>query len=95
MNAIKTTVRAGRIEVEVPPEWSDGSEVEIHLQAPTGSGEDGPMSPEEITRILSAMEKVEPFDMTDAERADLDAWERKVNDYSIANMDKGIEGVFR
>ncbi len=53
------------------------------------------MSPEEIARTLAAMDKVEPFDLTAQEQADLDAWERRVQGYTIANMEKGLEEVFR
>ena len=52
------------------------------------------MTPSEIAETLAAMAKVEPFDMTEEERASADAWEKKVNDYAIANMDRGIEDVF-
>ena len=96
MNAIKATVKAGRVDVPVPSEWPDGTEVEIHPLGQAGPAEDdAPMTPEEIARILAAMEKVEPFDLTPQEKADLEAWERKVKEYTIANMDKGIEDVFR
>jgi hypothetical protein len=96
MNAIKGTVKAGRVEVQVPPEWPEGTEVEIHpLANLEPGGDEGPMTPEEIDRTLAAMEKVEPFDMSAEEATDLDTWERKVKDYTIANMDKGIEDVFR
>jgi hypothetical protein len=74
MNAIKAIVRGGRIELEEPLNLPDGTELLIPL--PNGSternDEDGPMSPEEIDRVLAAMEQIQPFDMTDAERA---AWE--------------------
>lgn len=94
MDLILATVKAGRVDVQVPPEWPDGTEVEIHPH--TGQvDEDGPMGPEEIARVLAAMEKVEPFELCAQEKADLDAWERKVNEYTIANLDKGIEDVFR
>jgi hypothetical protein len=53
------------------------------------------MSPEEIARVLAAMKKIEPFNWTDEERAEADAWEKKINDYGIANMDKGLEDFFR
>lgn len=33
--------------------------------------------------------------MNDEDREQADAWEKKVNDYTIANMDRGIEDVFR
>jgi hypothetical protein len=73
MNAIKATVKDGRLEVPVPPDWPDGTEVEIHPMGQAGpSDEEGPMTPEEIARTLAAMDKVEPFDLTDEERT---AWE--------------------
>jgi len=34
--------------------------------------DDGPMTSVEIVRVLAAMDRVQPFDLTDAERA---AWE--------------------
>jgi hypothetical protein len=74
MNAIKATVRGGRIELDQPLDLPDGTELLIPL--PNGSAaanEDAPMSREEIDRVLAAMEQVQPFDMTDDdERA---AWE--------------------
>ena len=79
----------------MPPEWPDGTEVEIHPLGQAGRDEEeGPMPPEEIARTLAAMDQVEPFDMTAAESAELEAWERKVKEYTIATMDKGIEDVF-
>jgi hypothetical protein len=96
VNKIKATVKAGRVEVQVPTEWVDGTEVEIHALGQPESPEDQErISPEEIASTLAAMEKVEPFDMAAAEAADLEAWERKVKEYTIANMDKGLEDVFQ
>lgn len=94
MNAIKATVESGRVNVEVPREWPDGTEVEIQPHVGPQSDEDL-MTPEEIARTLAAMERVEPFDMSAQEKADLEAWERKVKDYTIANLDKGLKDVFR
>ena len=92
MNAIKAIVKAGRVEVHVPPEWPDGTEVEIHPLVQLAQSEDeGPMTPQEIAQTLAAMDKVEPFDLTANKAADLEAWERKVEQYSITNMNKGIE----
>jgi hypothetical protein len=39
---------------------------------PLGLADDGPMTPEEIAAPLEAMDKIEPLDMSDEERA---AWE--------------------
>ena len=94
---MKGIVRNGRVEVAEPIDLPDGSEVTI-----TGngyfvgkSGTDRPMTPREIAETLAAMDKIEPFEMTEEDRASADAWERKVNEYTIANMDRGIEDVFR
>jgi hypothetical protein len=95
---IKGFIRNGRVEVAEPINLPDGSEVTITGHAdgkcPGLSDNDRPMTPTEIAATLAAMDKVEPFDMTDEERAAADAWEKKVNDYTIANLDRGIEDVF-
>lgn len=96
---MKGIIRNGRVEVAEPINLPDGSEVTItgHAQAtlPGLSENDRPMTPSEIIETLAAMAKVEPFDMTDEARASADAWEKKSSDYATANMDKGIEEVFR
>jgi hypothetical protein len=51
------------------------------------------MTGSEIAETLAAMDKIEIFDMTDEERAAADAGEKKVNDYTIANLNRGIEDV--
>ena len=100
MNSIlmKGVIRAGRVEVAEPINLPDGSEVTItghaHGKFPGLSDNDRAMTSSEIAETLAAMDKVEPFDMTDEERASADAWEKKVNDYTIANMDRGIEDLF-
>jgi len=70
MTSIRATVRGRRLEVNVPPDWPDGAEVEIH---PVQDSRDGAaMSPEEIAATLAAMEQITPLEMTETERA---AWE--------------------
>src|SRR5207244_4341386 len=92
-------IRAGRVEVDEPINLPDGSEVTIigHANGKLVGlqNNDRPMTLAEIAQTLAAMSQVEPFDMTDEERASADAWEKKVNDYTIANLNKGIEDVFR
>jgi hypothetical protein len=95
---MKGVIRNGRVEVAEPVNLPDGSEVTItghaHGTFPGLTDNDRPMAAHEIAETLAAMDKVEPFDMTEEERASADAWEKKVNDYTIANMDKGIKDVF-
>jgi len=76
MTRIKGTVKGGRLEVNVPADWPDGTEVEIHpLDSRPGadSGADSDSATTaEIARTLAAMDRMEPFEMSDAEQA---AWE--------------------
>jgi hypothetical protein len=95
----KGIIRNGQVVIEEPINLPDGSEVTItgraHGRFIGEEDKDRPPTPEEIATALAAMEKVEPFEMTEEERAEAEAWEKKVNDYTIANMDKGIEDLFR
>ena len=69
---MKGVIRNGRVEVAEPINLPDGSEVIItgHAQdkSPGPSDNNRPMTPSEIAETLAAMDKVEPFDMTDEER---------------------------
>ncbi len=46
--------------------------------------EDGPGSPEEIARVLAAMQRLQPLEIPDEVGIDLDAWERELNRRGIA-----------
>ena len=70
MTTIKATIRARRLEVDVPADWPDGTEVEIHPLAQPNDAADT-LSPEEIAKTLAAMDQIVPFDMTEAEQT---AW---------------------
>jgi len=96
MNSIllKGVIRHGRVEVDEPINLPEGTEVVVTSKADVRD-DDGPMSPEEIARVHAAMQKLLTFDIPEDVAADLDAWERKVNQYGIDNFEKGLEDVFR
>jgi hypothetical protein len=71
MTTVRATVRDGRLELNVPADWPDGIEVEIHPLVQ--EADVGAMSLDEISATLAAMDRVEPFELTDAEQA---AWDR-------------------
>lgn len=74
MNAIIATVKDGRLAVEVPPDWPDGTSVEIcPIDADRVAAEDLPMTPAEIARTLAAMNLIEPLELTDDEEAAIEA----------------------
>lgn len=95
---VKGVIHNGRVEVAEPINLPEGSEVIIscHSNGATMDfpNNDRPMTPSEIAESITAMDKIEPFDMTDEERAIADAWEKKINDYTIENMDRNIKEVF-
>lgn len=73
MSIIKATVHGGRLELDVPSDWPDGIEVEIHPVGTAVTDDVDAMSPEQIGIVLSAMDKVHAFDLSDAERIAWDA----------------------
>ncbi len=57
-----------------PADLPDETEVEIvPLGLPESVHEEEALTPDEIARTLAAMDAVEPFEMTDEERADIEA----------------------
>ncbi len=92
MTVMKTTVRNGRIDVPAPSGLPDGTEVLLTIG--TDQSEEEPVPPEEIARILAAMRKLEPLDISADVADDLDAWERKLNRLGIDQADQGMEEVF-
>ncbi len=53
------------------------------------------MSPAEIARVLAAMAQMQPLEIPDDVAADLDAWERTLNQYGIDHADQGVEDAFQ
>ena len=93
MSNIKTTIRNRRIDVPAPSDIPDGAEVIVTIDASEIlPGE--PMPPEEIARILAAMQKLEPLEIPEEIAADLDAWERKMNQPGIDRTDSSVENAF-
>lgn len=76
MASITAIVRNGQLELPRRIDLPDGTEVEIQLPQPeetsSNQEDDGPMTAEEIIQTLAAMEKIEPLELSEAERA---AWE--------------------
>jgi hypothetical protein len=96
VTAIKAIVQGGRLDLKVPPDWPDGTEVEIHPLTTRGLvGDDGPMTPDEIARVLAAMDKIEPFALTGAEEAALKADRQGRREWEKAHFDEHAEKLQR
>jgi hypothetical protein len=85
MTAIRAVVRNGKIEMDAPPDWAEGTEVLVEPIAHAGSigirDEDWPDTPEGIARLLASMDKIEPLVLTAEEEAEWEAV-RKVRNQS-------------
>lgn len=82
---LKGFIRNGRVEVDEPIDLPEGTEVVVAPEATIR--DDGPVSPEEIARVLAAMQRLQPLDIPDDVAADLEAWERKLNQRGIELAD--------
>lgn len=86
MSAIRGIISKGRVIMAEPADLPDGTEVEILPVGPTNPEDDGPMSPDEIARTLAAMDAIEPFEMTDEERAAIEADRQARKDWEKARF---------
>jgi hypothetical protein len=93
MTSIKTTIRNRRIDVPAPDDIPDGTEVIVTI-GELGDNERQPATDKEIARVLSAMQNLEPLEIPEDVAADLDAWERKINQHGINHVDPSMEDVF-
>lgn len=84
-------IRDGQVELSRSADLPNGTEVIVMPARPL---DDDPMTPEAIAQIHLAMNRLSPFDIPVDAAADLDAWERKLNDHGIANAERGLEDVF-
>jgi hypothetical protein len=53
------------------------------------------MRPEEIARTLAVMRTLEPLELSDEERESIRSWREKSKQYTIENMNRGIEDLFQ
>lgn len=90
MTTVRTVIHDRRIDIPAPEDLADGTEVVLTIGIDVVD-DDGPMSPEEIARVLAAMERLQPLEIPDDVLADLDAWERTLNQYGIDHADESRE----
>jgi hypothetical protein len=94
VTTVRTVIHDRRIEVPAPDDLPDGTEVVLTIGTDVADP-DGPVSSEEITRVLAAMDQMQPLEIPDDVAADLDAWERNLNQHGIDHADNGDEDAFR
>ena len=85
MNTIRATVAEGRLELNVPADWIDGTEVKIHRVAKESTNDEA-MSPEEIAQLLSTMDQLASLELTETEHADWEARMQTRKDWEKAGF---------
>jgi hypothetical protein len=94
VTTVRTVIHDRRIEVPAPDDLADGTEVILTIGTDFIDDE-GRMSPADVARVLAAMARFEPLEIPDDVAADLDAWERKLNQRGIDHADEGGEGAYQ
>ena len=91
MNAIRSVVKNGRVEVDAPADWPDGTPVRVELGLDDQSEYDDerPETPEEVQAWLRWYHSLEPIAMTPEEEA---AWDmdRKIQKDRDLNAVPGL-----
>jgi hypothetical protein len=93
VTTVRTVIHDRRIEVPAPADLPDGTEVILSIGTDVGD-DDGPIPPEEIARVLAAMGRMQPLENPDDVAAELDEWERKLNQHGIDDARLGRRGRF-
>lgn len=92
MSVLKAIVKDGKIELEAPTDWPDGTEVRIEPTKPAESigirDEDWPDSPEGIARLVALMDQFEPLEFTGREEAEWEAARKAQEEFEKARFDE-------
>ena len=88
MSTLKGIIRNGQVIVIGPTDLPDGTEVEILPVSLSALDHEGQLTLDEIARTLAAMEKIEPFEMTDGERAAIEADRQARKEWEKAHFDE-------
>src|SRR6516162_5536260 len=95
MSTLKGIIRNGQVILIGRTDLPDGTEVEILPVGLSSVDDQGQMTPDEIARTLAAMEKIEPFEMTDAERAAIEADRQARKEWEKAHFDEHADRLRR
>lgn len=98
MIMLKGTIQNGHVVLSRPTDLPDGTEVTVWTRnSHNGLGipdSQWPTDQEGVAQLLARMDRLEPFEVTPQEEAEIEAWRQKIKAYTVANQDKVIEGLF-
>ncbi len=90
LDIVHGTFRNGRVELDEPVDWPDGSRVEVSAESESIGmrEEDWPQTPEGIAALVARMEAFEPLEFTPEEEAEIAAARQAVREVTIAAVRK-------
>jgi len=98
MVVLKGSIQNGQVKLAKPTDLPDGTEVTVLANGVMGTlgipDDQWPSTPEEISRLVARMDRIEPFEMTPAEEAEIEAWRDQVKQYGIAKQQSTLQGLF-
>jgi hypothetical protein len=97
MNVILSVVKNGRVEVDAPPDWPDGTPVRVELGLNgKATDEERPETPEEIEEWIRRFRAIEPIEMTAEEEASWEADRQAQKEFdNAAARDRRIDEIFQ
>jgi hypothetical protein len=99
MDTIKGVVENGQIIVPAPPDWPEGTEVQVQRVAPApgriGLDEsEWRDDPEAVAEWLRWYNDLEPLEFTPEEESEIAAWRQKRKELELASFPRRGEGLF-
>ncbi|MFO0965340.1 MAG: hypothetical protein U0793_07100 [Gemmataceae bacterium] len=92
MTTIKAIVKDRRLTLDVPADWPDGMEVEIH---PAAQGQNGPMRPltpddpiPDLEECLAALKALGPTEYEPGEREEIERQLKEMDRLSLEAMNR-------
>jgi hypothetical protein len=97
MTILRAVVKEGRIELQAPQDWPEGTEVRIEpVSASIGiRDEDWPTTPEGIARHLALMDRGEPLEITPEEEAEWNAARQERKDLEKARFEDQAQSLVK
>ncbi len=95
---LQGVIKSGQVVLPHPAAVPDGTAVTVLTHGSTGTlgipDDQWPTDPEGIALLVERMERVEPFEMSAAEEAEIAAWRQKVKEYTLVKQKEAGEGLF-
>ena len=95
---LKGTIQHGQVVLPIPANVPDGTQVTVLTHQPFNRlgipDDEWPTDPDGIAQLIARMDRVEPFDITPTEEANIEAWRQQVREYTFANQNRATESIF-